>query len=243
MPGLSPHLEMLWRFVEWSDGKMAVFCPCYTLAPEARYPVQIGECVEALRYVLSKEGWGPENVCLGGDSAGGSLALAILSHVSGHPHPRKEVVRELQVERSLRGVLLISPWVSREEARFESFRSNIRLDTVGPVSMHYWIAEYKGDGVDDDEFMMANLAAPEWWFGCKVSSVLMTVGNNEGLRDSVIDTARKFEQGATHVDFKLVVAKGERHDGCMPPKPVAVLDEMGETCSEGAIRSWLKTKL
>lgn len=51
----------------------------YTLSPEAKFPQALFECADAVRQVaLHAEAWGldPARILVGGDSAGGNLALA-----------------------------------------------------------------------------------------------------------------------------------------------------------------------
>lgn len=242
LPGLPLHVDMLARWVEWSNGRLAIFCPCYTLAPEGVYPLQIAQSVEALRHVLSLPHRSPESVLLGGDSAGGNLVLAVLSHVSGHPHPQDQIVRPLEIPAPLKGAITIAPWVSTDDTKFKSMQQLADIDCVNSTSGRYWIAAYRGSGVDD-QYIAPELASPGWWSGCRVSSFLTTTGNCEFLRDSVVDTARKVQQGAKHVDFKLVVAPGELHDAPLTPKPSGLLDQLGDACQEGAIRKWIKSRL
>ena len=57
----------------------AVIAPDYSLSPEYKFPQALDECVAALRAVRARaEEWGidPDRIAVGGDSAGGNLALA-----------------------------------------------------------------------------------------------------------------------------------------------------------------------
>lgn len=62
-----------------STGKMAVLSVDYSLAPENTFPKGLLDCVSAIEYAFShaKE-WGcsPDRISVGGDSAGGNLAIA-----------------------------------------------------------------------------------------------------------------------------------------------------------------------
>ncbi len=56
-----------------------VIAPDYSLSPEYKFPQALHECVAALRAVRARaEEWGidPDRIAVGGDSAGGNLALA-----------------------------------------------------------------------------------------------------------------------------------------------------------------------
>ncbi len=57
----------------------AVIAPDYSLSPEYKFPQALHECVAVLKAVRARAGeWGldPERIAVGGDSAGGNLALA-----------------------------------------------------------------------------------------------------------------------------------------------------------------------
>ncbi len=51
-----------------------VLVPDYRLAPEARFPTQINDCLSAYRQLLA-DGYSPERIAIAGDSAGGNLTL------------------------------------------------------------------------------------------------------------------------------------------------------------------------
>lgn len=49
-------------------------------------------------------------IFIGGDSAGGNLTLALLSHVL-HPHPDFEEEFRVELLSPLAGVIITSPWI------------------------------------------------------------------------------------------------------------------------------------
>lgn len=246
LPGMEPHLDMLARWVDWSNHRMAVFCPCYTLSPMAVYPKAIGECVETLRWVT--ETYADKEVCIGGDSAGGNLVLAMLSHVSGRAHPNREVVKELKLKKPLLGAIAIAPWVSSDGGKFPGAVYNSYRDVVTVWGALYWLDTYKGgQGKSDDEFTMPEIAESSWWSGCKetVGHVLATAGEMETLRDPILAWSKKFEEGIGKERFTLVVADDEIHDHPLNPYPEEVLkkDIDGTKTQEGAIYNWIKARL
>ena len=243
IPGMQPHLEMMVRWITWSDGRMAVFCPCYTLSPPAVFPQAIGECVEALRYIT--ETYKDREVCIAGDSAGGNLVLAVLSHVSGHKHPG---VRELKLRKPLKAAVVIAPWVSSDGEKFPGMYENSYRDVVTVWGALGWLNAYKGGkGRPDDEFTMPEIANGNWWKGCQktVEYVLATAGEMEMLRDPISAWAIKYEAAVGRERFKYVMAENEIHDHPLNPYPEQVLkkDVDGTKTQEGAIYKWIKENI
>jgi acetyl esterase len=72
-------------------GEVAVINVDYALSPEARFPQAVHECAAVVRHVAAHAAaWGidPARIVLGGDSAGGNLALATaLALRDGGPAP------------------------------------------------------------------------------------------------------------------------------------------------------------
>lgn len=50
----------------------------YKTAPEFKYPSQLNEALDLWEYLTENMGYKPENIILGGDSAGGNLTLAMM---------------------------------------------------------------------------------------------------------------------------------------------------------------------
>lgn len=244
LPGLPVYLPMLTRMVGWCDGNLAIFSPGYTCTPNAQYPQAFGELVEALRFVLEGVGKDKE-ILLGGDSAGGQLVLAVLSHLSGHPHPDSSIVKPLTLDgRKIRGVFTLAPWVSSDVSKFPSFTEHAITDTISPKSLKYWEGLYK-NGKPDDEYIVPEMAAADWWSGMSqvTDNVLVTCGNDEALRDAIKSFFPKFQQGVGKERTRLLVADGESHDEPVVQRDVEFLRKEvygQEKTQEGAILNWLK---
>jgi monoterpene epsilon-lactone hydrolase len=75
-----------------------VLMPDYRLAPEHPFPAGLKDALVAYRWLIGKGGRKPEEIVLGGDSAGGGLALSMMLVLreAGAPLPRAAV--------------LLSPW-------------------------------------------------------------------------------------------------------------------------------------
>lgn len=97
---------------------LSVFAPAYRLAPEHPFPAALDDAVAAYRGLLA-DGTPADRVVLGGDSAGGGLALALLLRLrdAGHPLPA--------------GAALFSPWTDLTGAS-ATLTSNARRDALFP---------------------------------------------------------------------------------------------------------------
>jgi acetyl esterase/lipase len=130
MPANSGHFEFAASIVRKAeiDGKSLSFAFVqYDLAPEAKYPSQISQCVELLYYTLETLGKQPSKVILAGDSAGGNLAMSVISHLL-HPHPD---INPVKFTSLLKAVIVFSPWVSFD-MKSVSVLENQMQDPVSP---------------------------------------------------------------------------------------------------------------
>lgn len=124
---------------------------------------------------------------LAGDSAGGNLALGVLSHLS-HPHPE---ISRLELKENLRGAVLISPWVSFDTS-VDSMTQNERKDFLTAGSIGPWVAAFLS-GAPTDPWNQPLMASPEWWEQLKVDEVLINAGADEIMIDDIRAFAKRFK--------------------------------------------------
>ncbi len=93
-----------------------VFAPDYRLAPEHPFPAAIEDGVAAYRGLLAR-GIAPDRLAIGGDSAGGGLALSVMLSLrdAGDPLPA--------------ACVLFSPWTDLA-ATGETVRTNTKRDAM-----------------------------------------------------------------------------------------------------------------
>ncbi|KAI9778053.1 MAG: hypothetical protein M1816_004281 [Peltula sp. TS41687] len=91
----------------------ALFALEYTLVPDASYPTQLHEVLAGYHHLLTILP-DPSRICLAGDSAGATLSLSLLLHLSR------------QEESRLRPgfAVLISPWVTLESRKNEDTKDD-----------------------------------------------------------------------------------------------------------------------
>jgi acetyl esterase/lipase len=135
----------------------------YGLAPEHTYPTQLKQAVELLRHLVETEKRSPSDLILGGDSAGGDLALGLLSHLA-HPHPE---IQPLVLNEKIHAAMLISPWASLTQTHTPTLTTNAERDMLDARTLTRWSAAFLGSTSPfaGDFYSEPVLASPEWWSG------------------------------------------------------------------------------
>ncbi len=168
-----------------------VLIPKYRLAPEHPYPAALEDAVEAYRKLLDH--FRPECIAIGGDSAGGGLALCAVQALrdAGLPQPS--------------ALVLISPWTDLTL----SGDTIDRLDSVDPMLGRAWLTRAA-------EFYRGQLAAADPRLSPLnarfdgLPPMLIQVGSDEVL---LSDSQRLHERaGAAGVDSRVEVEAGYWHD-------------------------------
>ncbi|MHB8499367.1 MAG: alpha/beta hydrolase [Candidatus Acidiferrales bacterium] len=162
-----------------------VLAPNYRLAPENQFPAAVDDAVAAYRGLLS-EGYSPERIVIGGDSAGGGLALSLLLALRdrGIPLPA--------------GAALFSPWTDLA-ATGESIRTNadrcamFHGPDIGP-SARYYLGETDPRNP---------LASPLYAELAGLPPLLIHVGANEALRDDSTRLAERARTAGVRVELKI----------------------------------------
>ena len=172
----------------------------YTLAPKAVYPTQINQAVAALRYLVIDQKRDPSTIIIAGDSAGGNLVTAILSHLA-HPHPQ---LAPLDLGGRLGGAVMISPWISFSTSD-PSFKENAKSDLITVSALDRASNTYIGPGGRHDNYTEPVRAPPEWWAPVRdvVDEILIWGGGGEILIDSIRRFAANLKAG-----FQLPGQKG-----------------------------------
>ncbi|KAF2398591.1 alpha/beta-hydrolase [Trichodelitschia bisporula] len=250
------HVKYLWSLVDAlnTDGNsIAILLLAYTLAPDAAYPTQLAQAAELVYHLLVIEYRRTTDIILAGDSAGGNLVLALLSHML-HPHPGTAThyspvgpVLDTpfigSIDTPFRGVLLLSPWVSFNTTH-GSYRRNAQRDVLDAVPLERWAEAFLGGG-KSDAYSEPLTAGPEWWAGAsrKVQDVLVCAGGGEvfidGIRAWVGKFKEKFEDVRAGWEVGFFVELEAAHD-------IVVIDTvLGFRKRETArvVESWLRSKL
>ncbi|CVL11669.1 related to triacylglycerol lipase 2 [Fusarium proliferatum] len=185
-PITTGHLDWCWRaFVLAGIEKgveVAVAVLEYTLIPEARYPVQLRQAASGLAHLLQK-GIPPQDIIIGGDSAGGQLTAQLLCHLL-QPQP---TIPEITLVKPLAGAFLVSPWVAQSTGD-ASYRENSAIDMLPVHGIIAFTKELLGPGaepaisafpLDRDKSSLAGMTSV-------LSRMYVTAGAHEIFRDQVV---------------------------------------------------------
>ena len=190
MPGSPGQLGFTSSIVsaaKHSGKAVAVLFLQYDLMPQARYPHQLRQAVNLLRYAINGLGKRPSQLMLAGDSAGGNVILGILGHLS-HPHPQ---IDPLPVSEPLKGVVMSSPWTNLR-CTGDSYVKNKRQDPVLPSTIVTWATNYLA-GAAEDNYNYPAKAPTTWWQGLKAQDVLIVGGADEMMREDIEKLGKTFQ--------------------------------------------------
>ncbi|WP_372613154.1 alpha/beta hydrolase [Aquicoccus sp.] len=174
------HRAMLARLSGLSG--LPACLPQYRLAPEHPFPAAVEDALSAYRAVAEH----PGGVILGGDSAGGGLALALLG----------EILRT--GEHVPKGLFAFSPFTDLTYSG-ESIEENAQADVMLPTNRTDEMVEmYLPDGGAEDP-----RASPLFADFAGAPPVWLTVGDTEILRDDTLRLADRMRGQGAAVEVNL----------------------------------------
>ncbi|KAI1413040.1 Alpha/Beta hydrolase protein [Hypoxylon sp. FL1857] len=196
-------LHSLVMKVQSENSELAVFVIQYDLAPHGKYPRQLEQASATVGYLTRDLGKSYSQLLVGGDSAGGNLTIALLSHLA-HPHSKIPALGD--PGRGFKGALLLSPWVTFDQSA-EAFDRNKMKDCLSLQGLKSWSRALMGSAPDDN--YNTPLDAPsDWWQDIKAGKVLILAGEDELLVDDIMLFAEKLkEHNAQKVE--ILVSSGE----------------------------------
>ncbi|KAH7122078.1 Alpha/Beta hydrolase protein [Dactylonectria estremocensis] len=170
----------------------------YTLAPKAVLPHQQNQAVAAYRYLIEKEKISPDHIIVGGESAGGHLAVACLLGIvrQGLPRPAASI--------------LLCPWVnlkntggSFERNKDLDFLDKPRLDAAAAMVLG-WPDNHSGDN-------LANFSAREgrdWtWGDVLPARTWVNVGTYDLFFDDIVEFCDNAKAEGVNLEFETTEAK------------------------------------
>lgn len=170
-------------------GRVAVINVDYALSPEAKFPQALLECADVVRALAAQAAdWGidPDRMLVGGDSAGGNLALAtaLLLRDTGGP--------------ALRGILAAYPVTSAacDTESYQAFAEGFGLTRAAMLA--YW-DHYLSHAAD----RMNPLASPLLAELSGLPPVLVQVAELDVLYDEGARLAEKLEAAGVNTTFEI----------------------------------------
>lgn len=211
---------------------LAVFAITYDLAPAAIYPTQLTQCAEGVRYILGTGKWKPGQVFLGGDSAGGNLAIGVLSHLA-HPHPH---IKKIDIKEQLGGTVVIAPWawLDEEQSRIPRYDGG---DIVSPPISLPWSRSYLG-GQQRDNYTDPMEAPVDWFKAFPVDKILVIGGGNEIMLPLIEQFGDWLKQGLPETE--VFIGEGEAH---VAPVYNILVGDNSETKQGRKLKIWLNELL
>ncbi len=154
----------------------------YSLAPEHPYPAALNEALAAYQWLLEK-GYRPKDIAIGGDSAGGALALSLLHRIRGAklPMPVCAFVLSPATDATL------------QDASFENQDKDIYISLE---AMQFFITSYFGDTPTSDPIASPLLGSLEGF-----PPVLIHADKNEVMYNDSKRLADKARKAGVTVEF------------------------------------------
>lgn len=187
----SPRSHSAFTYALAKKARAEVFSLDYRLAPEHPFPAAVDDAVAAYEWLLA-QGFDPASLVVGGDSAGGGLALALLVSIKARGLPAPA------------GVFLLSPWTDLATTG-ASLDLNEKTDAMFQ-KVHIVEGAKRYLGAADPN---APLASPLYADLAGLPPVLIFASESEVLRDD--STRLKEKLDAAGVETTLVMEKGLIH--------------------------------
>ncbi len=179
------HKGLVSKMVQ--QGRFKALMLDYRLAPEHPFPAAVEDTIIAYKYLLEK-GYLPENIIIGGDSAGGGLTISALTQI-----------RDQQLPMPAAGVCL-SPWTDLSNSG-DSIITKLKADPMlVPPALEMMALSY----VAQDRTLFTHpLVSPIFAELHQLPPLLIQVGIDEIL----LDDATRLAQKAKAADVKVVLEK------------------------------------
>jgi epsilon-lactone hydrolase len=195
----------------------------YRLAPENQYPAAVEDALSAYQWLLSS-GVAPEQLVVGGDSAGGGLTLALLLSLkeAGEALPQAAVLLSPWTDMEGTGTSMetraeVDPWLNPEQSR------QAPLLYIGTLDRrHPHVSPIFGD--------LEGLPP-----------LLVHVGNDEILLDDSVRLVDRAREAGVDVTFKIWEDMWHVFQQFKMPEAAQAIDEIGQFVKQKLAQSSTST--
>ena len=181
----SLETRKIFPFLIGRAGNLRSLLVGYRIAPEHPFPAALDDAVTAYKWLIST-GISPNNIIIGGASAGGGLAVALLLKL-----------RELDLSLPA-GAVLLSPWTDLAGTG-DSWNTNAEYEPGMTKEMLDWMAK----AYLKDEDPKHPLASPLYGNFETLPPMLIHAGNCERLRDDSVRLAERAKSAGIDVKLKV----------------------------------------
>ena len=179
---INTHKEFMSRISRVSNSRVLLID--YRRAPENPFPAALEDAITAYKWLIDSEGIKPENLIIGGESAGGGLTLATLLKLrdTGIPLPA--------------AALLLSPWADLDMTG-ETIRTKARVDPLANPSDLFFLASlYVGEDDPKNPYI-----SPLYGDLKGLSPMIIQVGSSEIL----LSDAERIAERAKAADVDVIL--------------------------------------
>lgn len=157
----------------------------YRLTPENPYPAAVQDCLAGYRWLLN-QGYGPKDLVVAGDSAGGCLSLVTLTQLrdAGEPQPACAALLSPATD------MTVSGWSAITQERQDPF---FYLQTLLLLKHHYLQGAFAGDPCVSPLYADLQDLPP----------LLFQTGSTELLLDDSLRTAAKAKAAGVQVNLRI----------------------------------------
>lgn len=173
-----------------------IYIPDYRLAPEHYYPAQVEDGVKTFEALINEQGYSPEQIAFGGDSAGGNMSLVTLLKL-------KEDGKSLPS-----AIICISPWAD-PAATGESYNEEMCAKDLllGPVFTKMWnefgLDGFAGYFVHEDDLDADNpYICPIKGDYANSPPIMIQVGGDELLLSDSRTLKKVFDRDGVTCEYK-----------------------------------------
>ncbi len=200
------HLSLLGRLAKLSG--IEICAPDYRLLQDAPFPAAFDDALAIWDDLIAK-GYPPSGIVLGGDSAGGGLALALLSKLC-------------QRGQRPAAAFAIGPWTDMTLSG-DSVAENARNDVLLPVARMQDVVEQYLQGADPKD----PRCSPHFAEFDAPPPVLIHVGKQEVLLSDSLRVAEKIEKSGGRINHRVFDKRPHVwhiFDGWIPESRPAIKD-------------------